>query len=128
MEPQIRGLVLVHAEPAVGSSGEGRSPVLGVAARLAESDAHNLHHGNRGPVQALCLTIVTNAVVLWNTVYMGDALDDLRRNADDGDKAAAHLSPALFDHINPYGRFFFDVDGERVRTTRRPLRRPTTTM
>jgi hypothetical protein len=34
----------------------------------------------------------------------------------------------LFDYINPYGRFFFDVDGELARTTRRPLRRPTTAM
>ena len=28
--------------------------------------------------QALCLTLVTNAAVLWTTTYLGDALDALR--------------------------------------------------
>ena len=28
--------------------------------------------------QALCLTLITNAVVLWTTTYLGDALDTLR--------------------------------------------------
>jgi len=43
--------------------------------------------------QALCLTLVTNAVVLWTTTYLGHALDALRA---DGypltDEAAAHLT------------------------------------
>ena len=51
-----------------------------------------------------CLTIATNAVVLWNTVYLNDAVEDLRREADVDDEVAAHLSPALVDHINPVGR------------------------
>jgi TnpA family transposase len=86
-------------------------------------EGHVRHRHHEGQTeQALCLTIVTNAVVLWNTVYMADALDDLRRADNVGDDAVAHLSPALFDHINPYGRFFFDVEGELGRTSRRPLR------
>ncbi len=86
-------------------------------------EGHVRHRHHEGQTeQALCLTVVTNAVVLWNTVYMADALDDLRRGANIGDDAAAHLSPALFDHINPCGRFFFDVERELGRTSRRPLR------
>ena len=54
--------------------------------------------------QALCLTLVTNATVLWTTTYLGDALDALRA---DGyhvtDEAAAPLTPAQHDHINFYG-------------------------
>jgi TnpA family transposase len=83
---------------------------------------HSRH--DRQTEQALCLTILTNAVVLWNTVYIADALEELRRGADIDDEAAAHLSPALMDHINPFGRYSFDVDRELARTTRRPLRRP----
>ncbi len=56
-----------------------------------------------------------------NTVYMADALDELRRAADIGEDAAAHLSPALFDHINPYG-LLLRFDRELGRTRRRPLR------
>jgi len=44
--------------------------------------------------------------------------------ADIDDEAPAHLSPAMLDHINPYGKFLFDVDLELGRTARRPLRRP----
>ncbi len=39
------------------------------------------------------------------------------------DEILAHLSPALYEHINPYGRFHFDVDAGR-RTELRPLRTP----
>jgi hypothetical protein len=35
-----------------------------------------------------------------------------------------HLSPALFEHINPYGRYRFDLDSIRARAGLRPLRRP----
>jgi len=31
--------------------------------------------------QALCLTLVTSAAVLWTTTYMGDALDALRADS-----------------------------------------------
>ena len=61
--------------------------------------------------QALCLTLVTNAAVLWTTTYLGDALDALRA---DGypvtDEDTAHLTPAQHDHINFYGTYSFDVE------------------
>ena len=40
----------------------------------------------------------------------------------DGD--VVHLSPARYEHINPYGRYHFDVDGERRRSDLRKLRKP----
>jgi hypothetical protein len=55
--------------------------------------------------QALCLTLVTNACVLWTTTYLGDTIDALR--ADDieiTDEIAAHLTPTQHDHINFYDR------------------------
>jgi hypothetical protein len=75
--------------------------------------------------QVSCLNLVTNAVVLWNTVYMGAVLDQLRsegHNVDDGD--VAHLSPARYAHINPYGQYRFNVEGEFNRKGLRPLRQP----
>ena len=75
--------------------------------------------------QALCLTLVTNATVLWTTTYLGDALDALRA---DGyhvtDEAAAPLTPAQHDHINFYGTYSFDVETELHRERPRPLRSP----
>jgi hypothetical protein len=58
--------------------------------------------------QASCLNLVTNAVVLWNTVYMKAVLDQLKaegHHVDDVD--VAHLSPARYAHINPYGKYRF---------------------
>jgi TnpA family transposase len=80
------------------------------------------HHDDQTE-QALCLTVVTNAVVLWNTVYLQDAraaMADAGRPV--GDDAAVHLSPTQSDHINPDGNYTFDIERELTRTGRRPLK------
>jgi TnpA family transposase len=75
--------------------------------------------------QALCLTLVTNAAVLWTTTYLGDALDVLRAEGMQvTDEVAAHLTPAQHDHINFYGTYSFDIDAELSREGHRPLRIP----
>jgi len=73
--------------------------------------------------QALCLTLVTHAAVLWTTTYLGDALDALRtQGAGVNDEPAAHLTPAQHDHINFYGTYSFDLDAELRREGHHPLR------
>ena len=53
--------------------------------------------------QALCLTLVTNACVLWTTTYLGDTIDALRGEGFEiSDELAGHLTPAQHDHINFY--------------------------
>jgi TnpA family transposase len=75
--------------------------------------------------QALCLTLVTNAAVLWTTTYLANALDALRaKGFPVTDEAAAHLTPAQHDHINFYGTYDFDLDTELHREGHRPLRLP----
>jgi hypothetical protein len=68
---------------------------------------------------------VTNAVVAWNTVYLAAALDALTVEGypvqeDD----LVHLSPARYEHINPCGKYRFEIEAEWSRTTLRPLRHP----
>jgi hypothetical protein len=44
-------------------------------------------------------------VVTWNTVYMMEALAALRARGElITEDDLVHLSPALFAHINPYGK------------------------
>ena len=75
--------------------------------------------------QAVCLTLISNAAVLWTTTYQGDALDALRvEGYPVSDEAAANLTPAQHDHINFYGTDFFDVETELRRERHRPLRSP----
>ena len=75
--------------------------------------------------QASCLTLLTNAVVAWNTIYITAALDQLKTEGYTPlDEDLSHLSPARYEHINPYGKYHFDVEAGLSRTQLRPLREP----
>jgi TnpA family transposase len=57
------------------------------------------------------LTLVTAAIVLWNTVYLGRALDALRRRGEAIPNALlAHIAPLGWQHINLTGDYLWDVD------------------
>jgi len=75
--------------------------------------------------QASALTLVTNAVIVWNTRYIQAIIEQLRKEGytvDEND--LTHVSPCRFDHINKYGKYYFNVDNERNRELLRPLRQP----
>lgn len=75
--------------------------------------------------QALCLALATNAVIVWNTVYMEAAISQLRSEGYPvDDENLRHLSPTLYAHVNPYGRYHFDLKGVARMRALRPLRRP----
>jgi hypothetical protein len=85
--------------------------------RKGEEDEHT--------TQAQVLTLVTNAVVVWNTVYMTAVLDELRAEGFEVlDEDLKHLSPARHEHINPHGTYRFDLERELGRQGLRPLRKP----
>jgi hypothetical protein len=73
--------------------------------------------------QAGCLNLLSNAIIVWNTVYMQAALTELARQGypvEPGE--VAHLSPLRFEHINPYGKFQFDFNTDLTASGLRPLR------
>ena len=73
--------------------------------------------------QAACLNLVTNAVVVWNTVYMWEVVRELKREGQQvQDEDLKHLSPARFEHINVFGKDSFPVREELARKELRPLR------
>ncbi|WP_158057147.1 Tn3 family transposase [Saccharomonospora sp. CUA-673] len=77
-----------------------------------EGTVRRRHHEQQTE-QALCLSLVTNAVITWNTAYLELALERLsqRRGRIDRD-LLAHISPALLEHVNPYGTYDFPVETE----------------
>ena len=100
-------------------------------------DRHSLaravFHGKRGELrqhyregqedQLGALGLVVNVIVLWNTIYMDAALEQLRREgyplkAED----VARLSPLIFDHVNFHGRYAFALPESVARGQLRPLR------
>ncbi len=73
--------------------------------------------------QASCLTLVTNAVVTWNTVYIGAVVEQLKAEGQEiAAEDLAHVSPARFTHVNPYGKYEFDLDTHWGEGVLRPLR------
>lgn len=91
-----------------------------------------LHSANRGRIrkkypdehinQANCLNLITNAITVWNTVYMQVAIDHLReRGQEITDEDLVHLSPARFEHINIHGKYSFDISVPLSNGGLRPL-------
>lgn len=89
--------------------GEGRHAV-----------ARAICYGQRGEIrkryregqedQLGALGLVTNAVVLWNTLYMQEALSWMRTNGEEtGDEDIARLSPLMHGHINMLGHYTFTL-------------------
>jgi len=63
--------------------------------------------------QALCLTVVVNAIVVWTTEYMALAVNELRAGGREIDDAVlAHVSSAHNENIGFYGTFPIEVDRE----------------
>ena len=68
---------------------------------------------------------MVNVIVLWNTIYMDAALNQLRAEGFDvRAEDVARLSPLGFDHINMLGRYAFTLPDAVARGELRPLRNP----
>jgi len=96
------------------------------------SVARVICHGQRGEIrkryregqedQLGALGLVTNAVVLWNTIYMQKALDHLReQNFEIDPEDEARLSPLSYGHINVLGNYSFKLEDKVGNGLLRPL-------
>ena len=76
--------------------------------------------------QAGCLNLVTNAVVIWNTVYMAAAIEQLKKEGYPiTDDDLANVWPTRYRYINFHGRFRFNIEEAQQRKGLRELRKPT---
>lgn len=101
--------------------GEGRHAVARV-----------ICHGQRGEIrkryregqenQLGSLGLVTNAVILWNTIYMQAALDHLHLCSPKiCEENVARLSPLVHGHINVLGHYSFTLAEQVINGQLRPL-------
>lgn len=100
--------------------GEGRHSV-----------ARSICYGQRGEIrkryregqedQLGALGLVTNAVVLWNTIYMQAALDHLQQSLEIKNEDEARLSPLMYSHINVLGHYSFTLAEQVTKGKLRPL-------
>lgn len=69
------------------------------------------------------LSLVVNAVVLWNTRYLQQALQEhLATERAPEPTDIARLSPLLHEHVNMFGRYDFTLPERVAAGELRPLR------
>jgi hypothetical protein len=57
-----------------------------------------------------CLSVLHNAVVAWNMVHLEPVIEQLRAEGQHCDDELLSLTtPLLRRHINPFGRYHFDL-------------------
>jgi TnpA family transposase len=75
--------------------------------------------------QASCLNLATNAVIIWNTVYMAAVVEQLKQEGYPvQDSDLTHVWPTRYAHVNVYGKYHFNIEEARGRHGLRPLRQP----
>lgn len=73
--------------------------------------------------KASCLSLIINAIVVWNTRYMMAALDHLRSTGYPIlEQDLSYLTPLIWEHINMHGTYHFDLVDASRRQGLRPLR------
>jgi hypothetical protein len=73
--------------------------------------------------QASCLNLVTNAIILWNTVSMAEVVAQLKREGYPvKESELAYVWPPRYEHVHVSGRYHFNIEEARGRKGRRPLR------
>jgi TnpA family transposase len=81
----------------------------------------HLYYANQGEVrgqtdeqlrnQVGCLNLVTNAIIIWNAVYMEKVVQQLQQQEQlVKDEHLMHLWPTRHAHINVYGQYHFEIE------------------
>ena len=97
--------------------------------------ARAICHGQRGEIskryregpedQLGALGLVTNALILWNTIYMQAALGHLRhQSVVIHEEDEARLSPLVNGHVNMLGHYSFTLAEAVMKGKLRPLNQP----
>jgi hypothetical protein len=64
--------------------------------------------------KASCLSLVSNAILYWNTLKINAIVENLRQQGEDiTNETLAHISLLPFRHVLPNGTYFIDdLDGD----------------
>jgi len=59
--------------------------------------------------KASCLSLVSNAILYWNTIKINDIIENLRNQGENiDDETLSHISLLPFKHVLPNGTYFID--------------------
>ena len=67
--------------------------------------------------KASCLSLVSNAVLYWNTIKMTKLIAQLKKNGENvSNETLSHISPLMHKHLITMGTYFVDGIVERPET------------
>jgi hypothetical protein len=73
--------------------------------------------------RATCLSLLINAIAVWNSRYAMAALEYLTETGHEfSEEEVSYLSPLLSEHINIHGTYHFDLVAPDRHEGLRPLR------
>ncbi|RLV57826.1 Tn3 family transposase [Parashewanella curva] len=100
--------------------GEGRHAVARVICYGQRGEIRKRYREGQED-QLGALGLVTNAVVLWNTIYMQSAIEHLEDASEIKSEDKARLSPLGHAHINVLGHYSFTLEEQVSKGNLRPL-------
>jgi len=101
--------------------GEGRHSVARIICHGQRGEIHKRYREGQEN-QLGSLGLVTNAVVLWNTIYMNEGRNYLEQQSIViREEDEARLSPLQIGHINVLGHYYFNLTEQVMKGTLRPL-------
>src|SRR4051812_6267121 len=116
-QPSLRRQATVELNKGESRNALARAVCFHRLGRLRDRTAEAQQHRASG------LALVTAAIALWNTVYLGRARDALRRRGEAVPNALlAHLAPLGWQHINLTGDYLWGADPNLGPDGFRPLR------
>ena len=71
--------------------------------------------------RASALNILINAVTVWNTVYLTQAIKHLKSKHPINEELLSHVSPLAWEHINFLGDYSFDLKEVSTLDSLKPL-------
>ncbi|PFJ39484.1 DDE transposase [Bacillus thuringiensis] len=71
--------------------------------------------------RASVLSILINAIIIWNTVYLSKAVEMLRSTHGFNEELLKHISPLGWEHINFLGEYRFNMKDTTTLESLRPL-------
>ena len=117
-QPALRRQATVALNKGESRNALARAVCFHRLGRLRDRTAEAQQHRASG------LALVTAAIALWNTVYLGRALDAVRRRGEViPDALLAHLAPLGWQHINLTGDYLWGASSAFGPDGFRPLRR-----
>jgi TnpA family transposase len=115
--PQLRRQATAELNKGEARNALARAVCFHRLGRLRDRTAELQQHRASG------LALVTAAIALWNSVYLGRAVDVLRRGGEAmPDALLAHVAPLGWQHVNLTGDYLWGTDDGVGPDGLRPLR------